>query len=189
MLALLGAASALWIGLPAYRQYMAIQRIEKLGGSVQTRKVAPELVRQSMFPRFEQNHRDRSRFDSSATDEKPARLKLHANRDRRRRLPPHRRITELGDNLSGKDVAHARWTRGSAAGLSKSDHSVLRRWLCRPASRRRWPPEVGQSFLADMSANMRIEIRPTPNSADECLASCENPVGACVRPESLTYKV
>ena len=42
---------------------------------------------------------------------------------------------------------------------------------------------VGQPFRADTGENSRIEIRPPPNGADECLASCEKPVGSRVRLE------
>ena len=47
--------------------------------------------------------------------------------------------------------------------------------------------EVRQPFQADTGATRRIEICPTTDGADECLASCEMPVGACVSLERLTY--
>jgi hypothetical protein len=36
MLAVVGVAGALWVGIPAYRQHVAIRKIEELGGSVDT---------------------------------------------------------------------------------------------------------------------------------------------------------
>ena len=46
ILSLLGAASALWIGVPAYRQHVAIREIELLGGYVVTEERGPDWLRQ-----------------------------------------------------------------------------------------------------------------------------------------------
>jgi hypothetical protein len=45
ILVLLGAGSALWIGVPAYRQQTAIREIERVGGKVVTRPRGPNWLR------------------------------------------------------------------------------------------------------------------------------------------------
>jgi hypothetical protein len=60
ILSLLGAASALWIGVPAYRQHVAIQEIGRLGGHIQTEERVPAWLRQWLGPetlrRFDSVH-------------------------------------------------------------------------------------------------------------------------------------
>ena len=48
MLMVVGAGSALWIGLPAYRQRVAIREIERLGGSITTRKSGSTWLRRQV---------------------------------------------------------------------------------------------------------------------------------------------
>jgi hypothetical protein len=48
LLALLTAASALSIGVPAWRQYRAIREVERLGGSVQTNPNGPKWMRDQL---------------------------------------------------------------------------------------------------------------------------------------------
>ena len=45
LLVLLGGWSALWIGIPAYRQQAAIQEIERAGGKVEFRPRGPDWLR------------------------------------------------------------------------------------------------------------------------------------------------
>jgi hypothetical protein len=45
MLVLLGLASVFWIGIPDYRQFLAIQKIERAGGWVTSGRRGPELLR------------------------------------------------------------------------------------------------------------------------------------------------
>jgi hypothetical protein len=46
MLALLGIASVLWVGVPAYRQYVAVREIERLGGHVRRVPTGPTWIRE-----------------------------------------------------------------------------------------------------------------------------------------------
>src|SRR5262245_53151139 len=45
ILVLVGFGSALWVGWPGYRQYAAIQEIERLGGRVESRPAGPRWAR------------------------------------------------------------------------------------------------------------------------------------------------
>jgi hypothetical protein len=49
MLMLAGLGSALWIGVPAYRQKVAIREIERLGGTVNLYSQAPGWLRSLMI--------------------------------------------------------------------------------------------------------------------------------------------
>jgi Leucine-rich repeat (LRR) protein len=46
LLAILTVGTALWIGVPAYQQFILIQDIDRLGGSVQTSPVGPSWLHQ-----------------------------------------------------------------------------------------------------------------------------------------------
>jgi hypothetical protein len=46
MLALVGAGGMLWIGVPAWRQYVAVREIERIGGLVYQNRIGPGWLRE-----------------------------------------------------------------------------------------------------------------------------------------------
>lgn len=48
MLLLLGVGSVVWVGVPAYRQHVAIQEIERFGGMISFNPIGPDWLRESL---------------------------------------------------------------------------------------------------------------------------------------------